>query len=181
MKIHSELVKKYRADRQWSQEQLSELCGLNLRTIQRLESSGKASMESVRALAAVFEVEATTFIADASEATPSTWDNLKTSLMKYDNFSGRTGRREYWQFLLFYILLVAIGSVIDLKLETLVALILLLPLLAVGSRRLHDAGESPWWQLLFLVPFGFVPVFFLLAKESKTDVAADGAQSSSTA
>ena len=29
---------------------------------------------------------------------------------------------------------------------------LLLPLLAVGSRRLHDSNHSGWWQLLALIP-----------------------------
>ena len=30
----------------------------------------------------------------------------------------------------------------------------LLPLLAVGTRRLRDSGKSPWWQLFLLVPVG---------------------------
>lgn len=42
----------------WSQEQLAKLSALNLRTIQRLESGAKISTESLRALAAVFEVPA---------------------------------------------------------------------------------------------------------------------------
>ena len=45
-----------RSDRLWSQEQLAEACGLSLRTIQRLESSGNASTETVRALASVLEL-----------------------------------------------------------------------------------------------------------------------------
>ena len=57
MKINSELVKKLRAAKPWSQEQLSDACGLDLRTIQRIENEGKASIESVRVVAAVFEVD----------------------------------------------------------------------------------------------------------------------------
>lgn len=34
-----QLIKRLREEKQWSQEQLGELCGLNLRTIQRLEKS----------------------------------------------------------------------------------------------------------------------------------------------
>ena len=56
MKVNSTLIKKLRLDKLWSQEQLAEACSLSLRTIQRLESSGNASMETVRALAAVFEL-----------------------------------------------------------------------------------------------------------------------------
>jgi len=40
----------------WSQDQLAKASGLGLRTIQRLESEGRGSQESIRALAAVFEV-----------------------------------------------------------------------------------------------------------------------------
>ena len=42
---------------------------------------------------------------------------------------------------------------------------LLLPLLAVGARRLHDSNHSGWWQLLGLVPLAgwlVLVIFFLL-------------------
>ena len=37
-------------------------------------------------------------------------------------------------------------------LEGIVALVLLVPLLAVGCRRLHDTNRSGWWQLFVLIP-----------------------------
>ena len=37
-------------------------------------------------------------------------------------------------------------------LVSLYALVLLLPSLAVGARRLHDTGRSGWWLLIGLVP-----------------------------
>lgn len=58
MHIDSARLRELRTARQWSQEQLAWLSGLNLRTIQRLESGAKISTESLRALAAVFEVPA---------------------------------------------------------------------------------------------------------------------------
>lgn len=60
MKVKSSLIRKHRTDRLWSQEQLAEISGLGLRTIQRLEARGSGSQESIKALAAVFEVEAET-------------------------------------------------------------------------------------------------------------------------
>lgn len=60
MKAKSSLIRKYRTERLWSQEQLASMTGLGLRTIQRLESRGSGSQESIKALAAVFEVEADT-------------------------------------------------------------------------------------------------------------------------
>ena len=42
----------------------------------------------------------------------------------------------------------------------LVALGLLLPALAVGTRRLHDVGKSGWWQLLMLTVIGFLVLIY---------------------
>jgi len=51
------LVKKLRRQRNWSQEQLAEMSGLSVRTVQRIESGNRASLETLKCLAAVFEVE----------------------------------------------------------------------------------------------------------------------------
>ncbi|WP_018624474.1 helix-turn-helix domain-containing protein [Kangiella aquimarina] len=51
------VIKKLRENKQWSQEQLATLSGLSIRTIQRIESGNRASLESLKALAAVFETD----------------------------------------------------------------------------------------------------------------------------
>lgn len=51
------IVKKLRDKNEWSQEQLAEYSGLNVRTIQRVESGQKASIETLKCLASVFEVD----------------------------------------------------------------------------------------------------------------------------
>jgi transcriptional regulator with XRE-family HTH domain len=51
------LVQKLRLQRGWSQEQLAELSGLSVRTIQRIERGNAASVESLKALGAVFEID----------------------------------------------------------------------------------------------------------------------------
>jgi|TARA_B110000259_G_C13994103_1_gene393724 transcriptional regulator with XRE-family HTH domain len=51
------IVKNFRNQRKWSQEQLAELCGLNVTTIQRGESGSKATLETLKNLASLFEVE----------------------------------------------------------------------------------------------------------------------------
>jgi len=50
-------VRKLRLKRAWSQEQLAQFSGLNIRTIQRIERGQKAGLESLKSLAAVFEIE----------------------------------------------------------------------------------------------------------------------------
>lgn len=53
------IVRKIRLQRGWSQEHLSQLSGLSVRTIQRIERGQKAGLESLNALAAVFEISIT--------------------------------------------------------------------------------------------------------------------------
>ena len=57
MKVKSSLIRKYRSERLWSQEQLAHVSGLGLRTIQRLEARGSGSQETIKSLASVFEVK----------------------------------------------------------------------------------------------------------------------------
>ena len=51
------LVYKLRLQKGWSQEQLADLSGLSVRTIQRIENGQAASVESLKSLASVFEVD----------------------------------------------------------------------------------------------------------------------------
>ena len=56
-------IKKMRLERHWSQEQLAEMSGLSIRTIQRIENGENAGLESLKSLAAVFD----TNIADSDK------------------------------------------------------------------------------------------------------------------
>ena len=93
-------------------------------------------------------------------------DSIRVCLRKYADFNGTASRPEYWWFFLFVMLGQAVASVLFFRaapnLPTLFSLLTILPLLAAGSRRLHDTGRSGWWQLIGLVPVAgfFVLVFF---------------------
>ncbi|MGJ8663305.1 MAG: 2TM domain-containing protein [Marinicella sp.] len=50
------IIKKLRLQNSWSQEQLAHFSGLSIRTIQRAERGKPVSLESLKALAAVFEI-----------------------------------------------------------------------------------------------------------------------------
>jgi transcriptional regulator with XRE-family HTH domain len=54
------LVQKLRLQKGWSQEQLAELSGVSVRTIQRIERGQSASTESLKSLAAAFDVDFST-------------------------------------------------------------------------------------------------------------------------
>ena len=81
------------------------------------------------------------------------------ALKKYAEFKGRARRKEYWLFILLYFICYMIAFLIDTVLGTLiiftaiVTLGLLIPLISVGVRRLHDTDRSGWWYLLGFVPF----------------------------
>ncbi len=57
MQLNADKIKKLRADHGWTQQQLAEICGLSLRTIQRVELQGIASLETTKSLAAAFELD----------------------------------------------------------------------------------------------------------------------------
>ncbi len=49
------IIRRLRQDRGWSQEDLARISGVSVRTIQRIENGGRASLETLKCLAAVFE------------------------------------------------------------------------------------------------------------------------------
>lgn len=49
-------IRKLRVERAWSQEQLAEMAGLSVRTVQRAENGAPSGLETLKSLAAVFEV-----------------------------------------------------------------------------------------------------------------------------
>ena len=76
---------------------------------------------------------------------------IKNSL----NFQGRARRSEYWWFILFG--LVAISSItwasnkwtLPSFITLSISILILLPIISVSSRRLHDIGKSGWLQAIF--------------------------------
>ena len=79
--------------------------------------------------------------------------SLKTCFVKAVDFKGRGVRSEYWYFILFTVVISLGLSLAELdSLATLFSVVLLLPSIAAGVRRLHDCDKSGWWMLLGLIP-----------------------------
>ncbi len=51
------ILKKLRVEKNWSQEQVAIFSGLSIRTIQRVESGQSASIETLKSIASVFEID----------------------------------------------------------------------------------------------------------------------------
>jgi uncharacterized membrane protein YhaH (DUF805 family) len=78
--------------------------------------------------------------------------SIKTCFQKYVGFEGRATRSEFWWFMLFGLAGGLVTSIFGDTVNGLFNLAVLLPTLAVGSRRLHDYGKTAWFLLLWLVP-----------------------------
>ena len=89
---------------------------------------------------------------------------IAVCLSKYANLSGRASRPEFWWFFLFQVLASLGASMVGDWLNGVVVLALLLPGLAVGTRRLHDIGRTGWWQLIMLTGIGYFLLMYWWAQ-----------------
>ncbi len=90
-------------------------------------------------------------------------------LRQYAVFTGRARRQEYWMFVLINMIISVALSVLSFGiLETLYALAVFIPSMAVSVRRLHDTGRSGWWLLVGLVPFiGILVLIYFFVLDSQ--------------
>jgi uncharacterized membrane protein YhaH (DUF805 family) len=96
---------------------------------------------------------------------------VKSVLVNFRKFRGTASRREYWFFVLATVLIGIVLSTIEsiiwppietediiealnqpTPLTTITGLLLLIPTLAVTSRRIQDSGWSGKWLFLYLLP-----------------------------
>lgn len=107
---------------------------------------------------------------------------------RYAEFTGRSRRREYWMFALFYVLVMVVLNALFGTNEVqrgagtfaygsrlvgagswvagLFWLATIVPSLAVSVRRLHDQDRSGWMLLLGLIPFlGWFALLVLMCLE----------------
>lgn len=64
MLLNADMIKQQRQQRGWTQEHVAVLCDISVRTVQRAEKTGIASMETTQSLAVAFSVEYMTLLAD---------------------------------------------------------------------------------------------------------------------
>lgn len=92
----------------------------------------------------------------------------------YFDFQGVVTRKPFWMFVLFnFLISVALHVVFYLVhlrfVAQLYSLAVLLPMLGLAVRRMHDIGKSGWWVLVSLIPvLGWIYVIYLYCQPSTT-------------
>ena len=107
-------------------------------------------------------------------------DSIKTCAIKYKTFEGRSSRSEYFNFVIFIIILSIVCGFFDRIIlgvsyweysgfgpMTFIYSIAAIPGFAAAVRRLHDVNKSGWWQLIALTIIGLIPLIIWLASEGK--------------
>ncbi len=95
---------------------------------------------------------------------------VKSGFDNYANFEGRASRSEFWYWMLFYVIARIGAAALDQGLaspgayelggtyelsgpfELVAGLALVIPLLSVTARRMHDTDHSAWWVLTIVAP-----------------------------
>ena len=95
-------------------------------------------------------------------------DHFIGALKKYADFNGRARRKEYWMFVLIYMVINVILAVLGMDVISVIfGLAILVPSISIGTRRLHDTGRSGWWQLIYFVPLiGIIVMIIFLVQDS---------------
>lgn len=106
------IVRKLRLQRGWSQSQLAEMAGVTSRTVQRVEQGQRPSLETSKALAAVFEVDLSIIQpeeSDMNEENPQTIQSA--SALKADEKEAMLyvkRIKEFYEFLVIYVVMATV-------------------------------------------------------------------------
>jgi uncharacterized membrane protein YhaH (DUF805 family) len=105
-------------------------------------------------------------------------------LRRYADFSGRSRRKEYWLFVLGFIIAIIAAMIVESllgmsgmivegygPLSLLLVLALFIPALAVQVRRFHDQDKSGLFVLLGFIPFigSIVVIVFMCFEGTRGD------------
>lgn len=112
-----------------------------------------------------------------------------TVMRRWKDFGGRSSRKEYWMFALWYVASLVLLSVLDqlvfgsagalggskeigsaatvnvaLNFYNAFYLITLVPSVSVSIRRLHDINRTGWWLLISLTIVGIILLLYWAMK-----------------
>lgn len=101
-------------------------------------------------------------------------DEFKLAFRNYANFDGRSSRKEYWMYILFYVLILFGLMILDNLFNNsiigivvgLFQIVFIIPSLSVAVRRLHDVNKNGWFLLLSFIPLANFYLLYLLVQPS---------------
>lgn len=91
----------------------------------------------------------------------------------WNNFNGRARRTEYWTFVLGNVVLSTAIAFVELLLGSpgflgyLFSLVVFVPAIAAGVRRLHDTGREGLWIIGSFVPLLNLVVLYFMVLDSE--------------
>lgn len=122
MSINRELLKQLRLQKSWSQEKLAESAGISLRTIQRMEMEGTASLQSRNAIARALGVDVADLLSDQKQTeSPTTGDIANTKAQTQTLSAWPNRAKKMFKFILLATLWLAMVTVAFLIFATLVS------------------------------------------------------------
>ena len=121
------LIQKLRLQKGWSQQQLADLSGLSVRTIQRIEQGQVASPESLKSLAAVFEIP----FSDLKEPAMSATATAPAPLPAADTAEEVLALRHVRKLKRFYI--------------HCIQYVVVMSILVIANLIAHPQGPQDWW------------------------------------
>ena len=93
--------------------------------------------------------------------------NYINCLQKYDDFSGKSSRVEFWSFalvnfIIYFLMIILLGD--NSKFHIIFRVLIFLPALAITVRRLHDVGKSG--EILIAIPLSaFLGYIFMNSQD----------------
>ena len=95
-------------------------------------------------------------------------ESIQTCYKKFFDFSGRASKSEYWWFQLYNAIIYVLTFIFQGDLVLLFSILIivnLIPVYAVGVRRIHDSDKSGWLVLISLIPLIGLYIFVLLLQD----------------
>ncbi len=104
------LIQKLRLKRGWSQHQLAEFSGLSVRTIQRIEAGQQPSMETLKSIAAVFDVDHSSLLTEQDMTTPLP----QSATEEAEAFHHVRHVKRFYMHLIRYVIVISLLTVLNL-------------------------------------------------------------------
>ena len=116
----------------------------------------------------------------------SFFEAVSTCFRKYAEFDVRASRPEFWWFTLFLVLPGTATGIVDMALgfgwtsmgpvNGIFTLATIVPVIAVGARRLHEINKSGWWQMISLTGIGIILLIYWWCQPSVMTASQNGTQ-----